>query len=453
MNYKNRLRLDFSLNTQEERRKFVDNYVGSQEFVDVPLRDEELEMIANYLLWGKDEDGLNEVQKKNVQIASRKSTWTSDNVDSLDGLLENPAFNENLIRPYNSTPTKSKKETFNRKAALDICPDSLRPTLETLFREIDETDLIINLYELEVGKRTEIRPALLSLFSETELDALRKRAADLNQFSYLKMRHLLVEMRRQQYTIRDSFVNTIQLHNPNPVIHQEPPHIVFDADIPVFPFGIMRPHHNVVYLDSSKLCPAALDVDTLSEISKLVWAKHDEFQQLDLERDLYFDFRNEEHVYQLLVLREDLELDHNRELIELTTLDLLKTLDYYVGRATLTDTQREILDLKLRHERNQDIASKVNKKYGKTYTTNYISTIFKQRIVPQIAAAAKLHQKIVENLFFEEEFKVCTSCGLTLLRCEENFVRKTRSKDGFSNRCKRCDKLDRQKKKEVRYDD
>lgn len=100
----------------------------------------------------------------------------------------------------------------------------------------------------------------------------------------------------------------------------------------------MRQHHNVVYLDSSKLCPAALDVDTLSEISKLVWAKHDEFQQLDLERDLYFDFRNEEHVYQLLVLREDLELDHNRELIELTTLDLLKTLDYYVGRATLTDT-------------------------------------------------------------------------------------------------------------------
>ena len=72
----------------------------------------------------------------------------------------------------------------------------MRPTLEALFREIDETDLIINLYELELGKRTEIRKSLLDLFTETELDALRKRAADLNQFSYLKMRHLLVEMRR-----------------------------------------------------------------------------------------------------------------------------------------------------------------------------------------------------------------------------------------------------------------
>ena len=73
-------------------------------------------------------------------------------------------------------------------------------------------------------------------------------------------------------------------------------------------------------------------------------------------------------------------------------------------------------------------------------------------IISKINEAAAFHKKILSNLFFEEEFKKCTCCGTWLLRGPEIFVRKARSKDGLANRCKKCDKAERQRKKEVRLE-
>lgn len=123
---------------------------------------------------------------------------------------------------------------------------------------------------------------------------------------------------------------------------------------------------------------------------------------------------------------------------------LLDTLQFYVDQADLTDIQHEILNMKLHKIKNTDIAWEINRKYKKTYTSNYISTIFRQRIIPKINDAAKYHEKVISNIFFEEEFKQCSSCGETLLRDADNFTRKSRSSDGFSSRCKKCEKKARQ---------
>lgn len=131
--------------------------------------------------------------------------------------------------------------------------------------------------------------------------------------------------------------------------------------------------------------------------------------------------------------------------LESSLPELLATLDYYIQQANLTDIQQEILDMKMRKVKNVDIAAEVNKKWGKTYTANYISTIFRQRIIPKINEAAKYHEKIISNIFFEEEFKACSSCGRVLLRDTTNFTRKARSKDGLTSRCKECEKKARQK--------
>ena len=100
--------------------------------------------------------------------------------------------------------------------------------------------------------------------------------------------------------------------------------------------------------------------------------------------------------------------------------------------------------MKLRKVKNTDIAWDINHKYGKTYTSNYISTIFRQRIIPKINDAAKYHEKVISNIFFEEEFKQCSTCGEIMLRDADNFTRKSRSNDGFSSRCKKCEKRARQ---------
>jgi hypothetical protein len=100
--------------------------------------------------------------------------------------------------------------------------------------------------------------------------------------------------------------------------------------------------------------------------------------------------------------------------------------------------------MKLNKKKNTDIAWDINHKYGKTYTSNYISTIFRQRIIPRINDAAKYHEKVISNIFFPEEFKTCCHCGETMLRDPVNFTRKSRATDGFSSRCKKCEREARQ---------
>ena len=163
---------------------------------------------------------------------------------------------------------------------------------------------------------------------------------------------------------------------------------------------------------------------------------------------MYFDFCNLEHVYQLILTQEELEVELE-EIgdVNVTTDKLLKTLNFYISLSQLNEMHREILTLKIQKEKNENIAKYINEKYNKTYTINYISTIFRQKIIKEINAAAEFHKEIIENIFFPENFRTCTRCGEYLLKSPYNFVRKSRAADGFTGRCKRCDRLVREERK------
>lgn len=442
----NRLKLDFSLNTNEERRDFLNEYLAQEQFIQRPPTADELETMGNYLLWGKDpKTGLNAQQEGLVDIDTKHGTWDKDSaVESLDGLLENPVFNEATLRPIDAVPMKQKREVFSRKEALADCPDYLKQTFVELFRNIDELDLRINYYDLAHGRRKNpIRPELAKLFTEEEHAAAESAAAAWNQFKYLKMRHQLVEMRQEQYTLRDSFKQTLVPGDGTPHITMvEEPDI--DAEIEVLPLGVMgrrmRPFQ--IFVSWDKLIPQNYDEAALKEISDFYWMKQ---KYEPAANQFYIDFRELEHVYQLFMTYFELEGAIDEEKLNSGLANLLDTLKFYIERAELCELQQEILDLKMKKVKNEDIAYQINKKYGKTYTPNYISTIFRQRIIPKINEAAAFHEKIVSNLFFEEEFKTCPGCGQTLLRCPENFTRKSRSKDGYTSRCKKCEKAARKK--------
>lgn len=50
----NRLKLDFSLQTNVERQAFLEQYLQQKQFVDFPPTEDELQTMGDYLLWGKD---------------------------------------------------------------------------------------------------------------------------------------------------------------------------------------------------------------------------------------------------------------------------------------------------------------------------------------------------------------------------------------------------------------
>ena len=439
----NRLHLDFSINGTTDRKAFVDEYVQRPEFVTKPLTNDELETIANYILWGKDSDGLNCTQRGEIQIETRNKTWQREDTESLDAMMESPTFNEASLRRPSEARTRVSREVFDRSRTLKECPSYLVPVFEELFKRIDYIELQLNFYEFSHGRRKEPpRAQLVKRFTQEELEAAEQIASKWNQFKYLKQRHLIVELRREQFTLRDTYIEKHLRHSP-PEPDLEPVDPDFEAEIPVFPLGLINgPVGALLFKKLEDLNPSSYVEDDFKKLYKFYWDKKSQSRPV-----VYFDFEELEHVYRLFD-----QLNELNESIETLPVDsnldqLLKTLKYYIDLADLSEVQKEILDLKINKVKNQDITEVVNKKYNKTYTANYISTIFRQKIIPKINETAQFHAKIIENLCFSENFKKCSSCGKVLLIDPDNFVRKSRSKDGFSARCKCCDKKDRLKRK------
>ena len=439
----NRLHLDFSIPGTIERKDFVDQYVQRPEFILKPLTDDELETIANYILWGKDPDGLNAVQKGEFSIETRNKTWQRDDTESLDAMMESPTFNEASLRKPTEARTRIAREVFDRQKALEECPEHMRAVFEDLFDRIDKLEMSIHFYEFAHGKRKEPpRTALTKRFTEAEVDAARAVSEKWNQFKYLKQRHLIVELRREQFTLRDNYVEKHMRHTP-PEPDLDPVNLDFEAEIPVFPLGLVgAPFSELVFKQADDLNPTTYTEKELDVLTRHYWNKKEQSRP-----QLFFDFGELEHVYELFGQLVELEEELDALPIESNLGKLIATLKYYIALTDLTEAHQEILDLKINKQKNQDIADIINKKYGKSYTANYISTIFRQKIIPRINETANFHALIIENMCFEENFKKCHGCGKWLLIDAENFVRKSRSKDGFSTKCKKCDRADRERKK------
>lgn len=439
----NRLKLDFSIQSTDGRRDFVNEYVTQPQFQRVPLTSDELETIANYILWGKDSDGLNVTQRGEIQIETRNKTWQRDDTESLDALMESPTFSEASLRRPTEARTRIAREVFDRHKTLSECPAHLVPVFEDLFKRIDTIELQLNYYEFSHGRRKEPpRAQLVKRFTQEELANAEATASKWNQFKYLKQRHLIVELRREQFTLRDTYIEKHMRHTPiEPEIDPIDPD--FDAEIPVFPLGLKTgPIGALLFKTEQDLNPSTYNDSDLQKVLQFYWSKKSESRPA-----IFFDFTNLEHVYELFGQLNELEESIGALPVNSNLSKLLDTLKYYIEMTDLTEAQREILDLKINKIKNQDIADVVNKKYGKSYTANYISTIFRQKIIPRINETATFHAKIIENLSFPENFKKCNGCGKILLIDPEKFVRKSRSKDGFATRCKICDRLDRQNKK------
>ena len=449
----NRLDLDFSLKYTDERAQFVEEYLKSQQFQKRPPTNEECETIANYILWGRKQDtDKNVVQEKEIQIKTRAGLWegSAAQVESLDGLLEQPGFSEQQIVAPNTPKWRYPKETFSRTIVrhdLAAHDTALLELFEDLWKRIDSLDLELNYYDLIHGKRIKPpRAELLSQFTEEEAAAIEARAHTLNQFKYLKKRHLLVELRREQYTLRDTYMPPLLQHStsePQQILNP----IYIDADVPCAPCGLCYRGGDGLWEKAFPPdrypAPSDFTKDELARLLRFYWRR----KEFCKEGITYFDFTNEEHITRVFnnydLLKDNVDPD-----ILSNTQEFYDTLNFYIARANLTPAQERILQLKIQKRSNEDISAIIGEEFGKAYTINYISTIFRQKIIPSICEAAKIHAEIIENLPYPENFKVCKTCGKVMLINTDNFVRKARAADGFSNQCKRCDKEARQIAKE-----
>ena len=359
--------------------------------------------------------------------------------------MEQPGFQESKFTQLNATHYRTKRIVFDREDTLKKAPPHLIPVFNELFAQIDYIELVINYYDLLHGKRTTPpRDSLLKNFSEEKRQQCEQKAAALNQRQYLKMRHRLVELRTEQYTYRDSVYNTILPHVDTHIEIETP--LRFDSDIEVRPFGL---HDNSKWAKKIFRLPPdpfIFDEKDLQRISDMIWKPKEQNQ-------LYFDFCNPEHIlmlYKNYALFET-EMENDPDHINSSSAAVFRTLKFYEQSARLNELQHELLQMKIHGVPNTKIASIINQKYHTSYNDNYISTIYRKKIIPTIADCARLHKLIMENIFYPENFKKCKDCGQLYLRDSEFFVKQHKAPDGYAPRCKRCSKKKREEEK-IRYE-
>ena len=371
-------KLDFTKNTAQERCE----YIKSQNLSN--LTKKELEACANYILWGKDPDGKSPVDKKKVFIKTKYQSWNKNSALSLEELLENPLFDESM---FVTIPYKYDKKGI-------------------------ETDKFENNQDfIQLWKTIK------------NIENVLKKNLDSKTRYHFK--HLLIDLRNQQYTLKDYYSPTIQ-----PIVKRFGTYYLEDffseMNYPVFPCGTMRfenddefmfPYYNNIEFK-------CLDIDK-------------EIDTLRLQGKRFFNFMDSNHVYSLIVNYS--ELAEQGKNVNSVIGNLLRTLDFYIDKANLSKQQRQIVDYKKKGIRNRDIKILLEKDMGISHQENYISTIW-NLCCRKIANAASTHYDEWCCRYYDKAWKKCSCCGEIKFKSFKNFMKKRTVNDGFSNRCKACDK-------------
>lgn len=393
--------LDFSIPTSAGRRDYVEKYMTDNS--DKKFSSSDLETIANYILYGKDEDsGESIVDRKEVQIKTKYNSYSKKEPESLDELIESPTFDERIFNT-DKNRYKSIKPKIDREKDVDV------PGIQELWKSIDRYQHII---DANTGKIDD--PA----------------APKLSSVELYKFKHMVIDLRRQQFYLRDMVKPTICMFGTSArkVHQQESDGIPWDlenSNFSIAPLGVL------IGNDEKFLNPREYRGPSYTYNS---------------EAEYTIDFRNYEHIYYLLENYEDLRISVINK-PESTISFLLDTLDFYIEKANLSDAKKVILDYKRNKIQNEIIRKKLEKDFGLTHSANYISTIWKQKICKEIAEAAQLHYDYYLNREKPFRWKKCNQCGKIKLKDTREFMRKSRSSDGLASRCKECDKKNRQKNK------
>lgn len=393
-----KFKLDFSIYSSEDRALAVQTILSNS---DQKPTSTELETMANYILYGKDKDtDTSVVDRKEVQIKTKFSSYQKQKFCSLDELMESPTFNEAQLSEDKSKYKKIKPE-INQEKAKTI------PEMEQLWKEIQKQQDIL---DQNTGKkpREEGTPVL------TQQDIY-----------YFK--HYLIQLRTHQYYLMDTYFPTIGTQR-RPVRRYWEDELSEQLRYPILPRGTAKSENDFEFIN-----PFYSTDDTPAQ------DQSENIEQWEEEGKLYFDFRNKDHLYYLVKYwRELYGMVEDEPAAPIW--ELLWTFNIYQNLAQLSDQQVLILEGKKQGLSNKEIQDELQKELGIFHQVNYISTIF-LKTIGKIQEAVELNFDEWLAKDYYKAWKKCNYCKKYYLRDPRNFVRKTKAIDGLMGHCKKCEKL------------
>lgn len=404
--------LDYSIERDTDRLIAVQEILDSLDTNPSPL---ELEQMGSYILYGKDENGLNAYQRGEMLRDARYNSYrTQDDKNvSLDELLENPLSDQQQFRemgtrdPYLQPKTTIKKPKYDKKTGALIDPgDSDIPGMTELWECIDRNEHWIAVLE---GK-------IAAAEGEMLFD---------NPYRLYKLKHALIDMRRHQYYLKDSYKPTIHFLAAD---HPKRQYVNWSSDS--F-YWITRADWeqrvNNTYFPISKKIE---DYETRNNGSEVKW----------IVRRHTFNWEDPTHVYALICHHFNLK-NLLWDKLDTEGHALLMDFDRYRAMAHLTEVRNFILDYKLQQWTQAEIRHALQVKYGLVYGENRLYTIICHEIPEAIAAAATRHHILISTP--PKDRILCPRCGRKLPKSPIFFVVNNNRKTKFNKYCKECERQHR----------
>ena len=411
------LKKAYSLNYDIERD--TDRVAAVKDILDSLQKDPsptELEQMGFYILCGKDENGYNAIQRGEITDSNKRYSSfkrMDDKNISLNEVLENPMADQQSLKPatsryiYKKPKTEIHRPKYDKNGNLKDIGDGDIPGMQELWETIDRIEKVIAINE---GKLPQ--PENFTLLRD--------------QYRLYQLKHALIDLRRHQYYLKDSYKPTIhftQLAHPAAAFYD------WTSDASYWmPFDKWqdRVSHAKLHTISRNI----EDYETRNNGAEVKW----------VVRRHTFDWENPKHV-RALINNYDLLSDYVHDKLDTYSRTLIFDFERYRAMAALSPVRSFILDKTIERVSYANLSQLLQITYGLVYNENRLSTIISHEIPEKIAAAVKKHRLAIDTPL--EEKKKCIRCGRYLPRDALFFTRNKNRPDGFSNTCKECEKQKR----------
>jgi hypothetical protein len=365
-----KLALDYNIVTAEDR------CLALQTLDLAHISTRELERAANYILYGKTLKGNPLPEAK--QISTKHSTWKKKEPESLDALMENVMFDETSLQAFGQ-----KSPYTNPKPKIDHEKDANIPGMQELWIAIAGMEEIFN-KEQENGKTLKV----------------------------YYLRHLLIDLRKEQYTLKAMFTPVISMSCG--MVNRSPHEIDWCRD------------------SGYAVQPLLTDITGQEYRGDQNWEWHTVSEHT-------VDLTNPSHIYHILDSYSSLRhqiYDNPTS----NTAYLLYAVENLVSRTKLTPARYHILLRKIDHIPNDVIAKELREKFNIDYAINYISTIWTKEICGAIAHSGLVDRDEWQARNHPEKWKKCIRCHKPKLRDNRFFTLERNTFDGYAPICRECKK-------------
>ena len=413
--------LDYEIYLATDRNQAIKNILDN---LDTDPNQTDLEQMADYILFGKDEKYLNARDRKEIlQPKRRYDSWSTkdEKSESLDALLEDP----------NTAPDIENKQNNNGPRYKVFKPEIRRP-------EYDKNGNLIDIGDGDIPGMVELWERIDKLQERYDMYRGKIPPNDyvknhpLTKYQLYKFGHMLIDIRRHQYYLKDSYKPTLKFFNIAPPGRSE---IDFENNTGLWlsPEEWCYRKRNPKPFDLEQ--PALEDVPE-DENGNLYWKISDN----------KIDYENPDHILALLDHYINL-LKHSYDKPDSSTRALCFDLERLVEAANLDDVEQYLLEQRIAH-RNVFIIKQILDSEGVEMSELQIREMMRKKIPRKLANTAthirleyELNQGLIEGL-------ECSKCHTVYPKDAFYFARSRDKRTGFCSQCKVCQKESYERRKE-----